>query len=142
MKPLSKLLVPHHLGAGGSAAMLALRLVVGAAFVLHGQGKIVHPFGWMGADSTMPAALQFLAALSEFGGGIAFLLGALVPLASFGVACTMAVAVSVHARSGGEFVGKGSYELPLVYLMIAVVFALVGPGRYSVDAWLKRRLAR
>jgi putative oxidoreductase len=59
-----------------------------------------------------------------------------MPLASFGLLCTMAVAVHFHAVIKGDpFVGfEGSYEPALVYFCIALLFLLLGPGRYSVDA--------
>lgn len=121
-----------------SAALLLLRIAVGAAFIQHGYGKILTPFSWMPAGSPVPGALQFLAALSEFGGGIALILGLLTPLASFGIACTMFVAVSMHAFVMKDphvnLTGGSGFELPLTYLAIAVLLMCVGPGRYSADA--------
>lgn len=121
-----------------SWALLLLRLVAGVAFMIHGWGKIQSPFGWMGPDSPVPGFFQFLAALSEFGGGLAWVLGALTPLASLGIAITMAVATCLHAFVMKDpFVasgpGSGSYELALVYLCMALVFMTVGPGKYSLD---------
>ena len=120
-----------------STGLLLLRVVVGAAFILHGWGKIQNPFGWMPPDSPVPGFFQFLAALSEFGGGIAWILGALMPLASLGIGFTMLVAASLHAFVLKDpFVSKGggSYELALVYFCIAVLFIFLGPGKFSVDA--------
>jgi putative oxidoreductase len=126
-------------GRIASLGLLGLRLVAGSAFVIHGWSKAQHPFSWMGAGSQMPALLQGLATLSEFGGGIAWILGLLVPLASFGIVCTMGVAVAKHLQEGAVFVGKGkTYELALLYGAIALLFALVGPGRFSLDARLAR----
>src|SRR5688572_20371572 len=98
-----------------SAGLLILRLVAGLAFMFHGWGKIKNPTGWMGENATIPGVFQALAAISEFGGGLAWILGALTPLASFGIVCTMAVAVYMHAFVFEDpFVakgpGKGSYE--------------------------------
>lgn len=143
---LKSLFAPVDLDSRASVAILLLRLVAGSAMVLHSQSKIRNPFGWMGADSSMPGILQALAALSEFGGGIAWILGALVPLASFGMMCTMAVAVHRHAMLNGDpFVktspaAKASYELALLYLVIAITLILVGPGKFSVDSKIKERL--
>jgi putative oxidoreductase len=116
-------------------ALLLLRVVVGLAFMFHGWGKIQNPFGWMGEDSWAPGILQALAALSEFGGGLAWVLGLLTPLASLGVASTMLVATFTHAIVKGDpFVGRGgSYELALVYLCIAMVILAAGPGAISID---------
>ncbi|MEO5988469.1 MAG: DoxX family protein [Candidatus Eisenbacteria bacterium] len=119
------------------AALLLLRLVAGLAFALHGWGKIQHPFNWMGPDGFAPAPLQALAAISEFGGGLAWILGLLTPLASFGVACTMAVATWTLAVTRGDpFVASGpgpAFELPAVYLCVALLLIASGAGRWSLD---------
>lgn len=129
-----------------STGLLALRLVAGIAMILHGQGKIQNPTGWMGAEATMPGFLQALAALSEFGGGIALILGLLVPLASFGLLCTMAVAVNVHMKMGDPFVatgpGKGSFEPAALYAAVAFLFLVSGAGTYSLDHVLFGRKPR
>lgn len=128
---------PLCLSARVSAGLLIVRLVAGLAFMHHGFGKIQHPFGWMGPDAAIPGVFQALAAVSEFGGGLAWILGLLTPLASFGLACTMTVAVWTHAVVMRDpFVPQGpgsSYEPAAVYLCVAVLFLLAGPGRFSID---------
>ena len=59
----------------GSVGLLLPRLVMGAAFVLHGWPKIQNPFGWMGPEAPFPVILIALAALAEFGGGLALIVG-------------------------------------------------------------------
>lgn len=129
MKPLA-------LSRGASTALLFLRLVVGIAFIFHGWGKIQAPFGWMGADAPVPGFLQLLAAVAEFGGGIALVLGLLTALASTGLFVTMLVAVYFHAVIRGDpFVSSGgsSYELALVYLSVSALFISVGAGQWAAD---------
>ena len=57
-------------------------------------------------------------------------------LASFGLVCTMAMAVHFHAVIKDDpFLGfEGSCEPALIYFCIALLFLLLGPGRYSMDA--------
>jgi len=122
----------------GSIGLLLLRLVGGSAMMMHGQSKIQNPTTWMGENAPIPGFFQALAAISEFGGGLAWVLGLLIPLASLGMFFTMAVAVYTHAiKMGDPFVasgpGQGSYELAAIYLSIAVMFMFVGPGRFSLD---------
>src|SRR5688572_30546333 len=119
-----QLFQPPALSPRASAGLLILRIVAGLAFMLHGYGKIQNPFGWMGPDAGTPGILQGLAALSEFGGGLAWILGLLTPLASFGIACTMAVAIRLHAIVMGDpFVptgpGQGAYELAALFFCIS-----------------------
>jgi putative oxidoreductase len=123
----------NFVGGRVALGLLVLRVVAGAAFILHGWPKIQQPFNWMG--DAFPGWLQALAALAEFGGGVAWILGFLTPLASLGILCNMATAVHLHAVVKGDpFVGKGaSYELALVYLCLSVLFLLAGPGNLSLD---------
>ena len=133
-------------GQLGSVGLLLLRLVVGAAFLFHGWPKIQNPMGWMGPEAPMPGILLALAALAEFGGGLALILGFLTRLASLGIAAVMVVAVGmVHVPQGDPFVsrtGGASYELAAVYLACMILFLLLGPGRFSLDALLFQKLGK
>jgi putative oxidoreductase len=140
---MRKVLYAGEVGCRGSAGLLVLRVVMGAAFIFHGWPKIQNATAWMDAhgSSGMPPILQAAAAVSEFGGGLALILGLLTPLAALGLACTMAVALGmVHLRMGHSFVaaapGQPSYELAAVYLAAAILFLLAGPGKLSLDAYL------
>ncbi len=133
-------LQPVSYPAFQSAALLLLRLIVGAAFVLHGWGKIQHPFGWMPPQAPVhiPGFFQFLAAISEFGGGIALILGLVTRLASLGLICTMTVAVYMHMIVRHDpfvsLTGGMSYEPAMGYLGVAILFLALGPGNFSLDA--------
>jgi putative oxidoreductase len=133
----SKIFATRNQAIEVDLTLLLVRLICGIAFILHGMGKIQNPMQWMGSDSPVPGALQLLAAVSEFGGGIALILGLLTRLAAFGIACTMVVAVIMHVFIKGDpFVsqtGGGSYELAAVFLSIALLILVGGPGRFSLD---------
>ncbi len=131
----------EFLGGGRGLGLLVLRVVVGSAMAWHGWAKI-HDQGmttW-GTGMGIPAPLQACAALAEFGGGIAWVLGALMPLASLLLIITMGVATYMMAvKFQNPFVdapGKSSYEAASTYLAIAILFFVVGPGRLSIDALL------
>ena len=128
---------PLHSGFQ-SAGLLVVRLIAGGAFVVHGWGKIQDPIGWAGPQSTIPGVFLFLAALSEFGGGFAWIFGFLTPLASLGIFCTMTVAVHMHMIVRQDpFVnmsGGMSYEPALGYWGISILLLTMGPGRFSADA--------
>ena len=132
---------PILISGWGAAALLMVRLVMGVAFILHGWPKIQNPGSWMngmGGEGVSPF-LQGLAALAEFVGGIAIVLGLVTPLAALGIVCQMLGALFlVHFPRGDPFVGSGgpSYELPLIYLVLAILLIMLGPGRWSLDALL------
>ena len=117
--------------------LLLMRLVAGLAFTMHGWGKIQNPFGWMGPDGFAPGIFQALAAISEFGGGLAWILGLLTPFASFGILATMAVAFWFHAFMRGDpfvsMTGGPAFELAALYFSIALLLIATGPGRFSLD---------
>lgn len=120
-----------------SAALLLLRIIAGSAFIIHGFAKMHAPTSWMGPEATVPGFLQFLAAFAEFGGGIAWIIGLLTPLASLGIAITMTVATYVMmVAMAAPFVnltGGMSGELGLTFFAIAVLLMIMGPGKFSLD---------
>lgn len=117
-----------------AVGLLFLRIFVGYAMASHGLGKISEPFSWMG-PSGPPAALQALAAVSEFFGGIAIIFGAFFPLACFGVMCTMFVATLKHLNDGDALVA-GKAELPALFFVVSLALFMIGPGRLSFDYFL------
>ena len=133
---------PPDVGSVASTGLLVLRLVAGFGLCLHGYSKITKATSWMGPESWAPPILQGLAAVAEFGGGLALLFGLLTPLACLGIICVMATAiVSVHLAHGHPFVAKGgpSYEIALMYLAVAFSTMMTGPGVFSIDALLFKR---
>lgn len=127
-------LIPPELDARVSTALLPLRVAAGSGLATHGWGKIQNPLHWMGdGEGAAPPFFQALAAIAEFFGGIALAFGTLTPLACFGIACTMVVAVHRHLTKGGSF------ELAGLYLGVALLFMVAGPGRWSFDALVTRR---
>ena len=132
---------------GGRAAggLLLVRLVFGLGLVEHGWEKIQQPFSWM-QHMTAPAPgwLQGLAALSEFGGGLAMIFGLVTPLAMLGIMCTMGYALLfVHFPQHQPYVASNpkmhGYESAAHYFIVALGLLLTGPGALSVDAYLFNR---
>jgi len=133
-------LFPEFAAGRPAVGLLLLRLFTGVAFLFHGWPKIQNPMGWMGPEAPVPGVLQLAAAVAEFGGGLALILGLLTPVAALGLAVTMLVAIfMVHIPRGDPFVGKPgqpSYELAAAYLANVVALLLLGPGRLALDALL------
>jgi putative oxidoreductase len=119
-------------------ALLALRLVLGTAFVVHGYPKIQHPLTW--PEHALPGVPGWLAAVSaviEFVGGIALVVGFLTRLVAFSIAADMVVAIFfVLVPHGAPFVseaGGPSFELPLTYLVVGFALVMMGAGAISLD---------
>ncbi len=139
---MRRIFSPAERGAALSLGLLVVRVVMGAAFMLHGWSKIQNPTGWMGEKAPVPAALQAAAAISEFCGGAAIIPGLLTRLAALGLSITMAVAASTHMQNGDRFVplpGEHGWELAGIYFSCSLLLLLVGPGLFSLDALLFRR---
>jgi putative oxidoreductase len=145
---MSAIFVSSRLPGAADLALLLLRLVLGAAFILHGYSKFSDPTSWASQMLLgVPPWLQAVAAFAELGGGAALILGVLTRLFALLIACNMVVAIfgvliPHHARFVNDGPGAMSYEKPLAYLAVMLALVLVGPGRFSLDATLFRRKRR
>lgn len=115
--------------------LLVLRVFGGLALALaHGWGKVPPTEGFIGMVGGLgfpaPEVFAWMATFAEFGGGLLIALGLLTRPASLLVAGHFVFVVLV-AHAGDSF---GDRELPLFFLVTAVVLLLSGAGRYSADA--------
>lgn len=85
-----------------------------------------------------PQAAAYLAALTEFGGGLALALGLATRLITPAIVFNMGVAIRKAHWSTG-FHGQGGYETASLYAVAAGALCLTGPGRYSIDHLLSRK---
>jgi len=121
-------------------ARTVLRVALGVVFFAHGWQKIFEytipgtqaAFAQMGvpAAQLIAPAIGFL----ELLGGAAIILGVLVrPVAALLALNMLGALFLVHAPAG-IFADKGGYELVLVLAAGAAALAIVGAGRFSIDA--------
>ena len=132
-------------GDGGASrqadlGLLLFRLFVGLALAWgHGINKLPPSEGFLSGVMEMgfPAPLLFAwaAGIAEFVGGHLIALGLLTRPAALFVAITMSVAAFIR-QAGDPF---EDIEKALLFLAAAVLLMLIGAGRFSMDAVLRRR---
>ncbi len=124
--------------------LMLLRGVTGLLFAGHGLQKLAGWFGghglagtgqWMESVGLRPGRLwAAVAGAAETVGGLLLVLGAVTPVAGALLAAVMVTAIARVHWPHGLWVHAGGAEHALVNLAVAVALALVGPGRYAVDA--------
>jgi putative oxidoreductase len=82
-----------------------------------------------------PELFAWLAALAELGGGILLAFGLLTRPAAFFVLGNFVI-ITLLAHAGDSL---GDRESGILFGAIALLYALAGAGRYSVDALIHRR---
>lgn len=122
--------------------ILFMRVGLGFMFVLHGWPKLAGgPEKWEqlgGAMGTLginfaPTFWGFMAAITEFGGGILLALGLLTRPVLVGLIITMFVAAWMHFTKGDPF-PRIAHPTELGITFAGLL--LLGPGRFSIDAKL------
>ena len=127
-------------------AGLLLRLTLGVMFIAHGLLKVV-VFTMPGTVAFfeslgLPGFFAYLTVLAEIGGGALLILGIYVPLVSIALLPVVLGATWVHAGNGWLFTAEGGgWEYPLFLTLATVVQALVGAGKYAVNAPVPSRAA-
>src|SRR5438445_11685286 len=121
-----------------STGILLLRLMVGAAFIMHGLPKMQNPMGWMNEmPNAPPGFLQATGALIEVVGGVLLMAGLFHRVATVLLACQMLAALAlVHIPHGDPFVavGRPRADLACAYLAVSLLSTVTGPGEWSLDA--------
>jgi putative oxidoreductase len=139
-------------------APIPLRLIVGYGFMEHGLAKL-----FRGPDAfavllhaigvPAPHLMAWLTTLIEITGGLAVLLGALIPLASLPMVAVLLVAMfSVHLPYGFSSIklmsvtagraqfGPPGYECDLLYIACLAALAVGGSGPMAIDNFLRKRV--
>jgi putative oxidoreductase len=134
--------------------MFWVRLPLAISMILHGYGKITNLSGFVHYCDNLgiPPFFAFMAAGGEFLGGLGVLLGCISRVAAFGVACTMGTAAVVRHLipgygymmnwHGGLPYGTEGYEFHTLCVGMALGIMFLGAGRFSVDYYLAKFLAR
>jgi putative oxidoreductase len=138
-------------------APVPLRLIVGYGFMEHGFAKLARgpdafPMILHALGVPAPHLMGWLTILVEIFGGLAVLVGGLVPLASIPMAAVLLVAIfTVHlpygfssiklqavTAAGAQF-GPPGFETDLLYLACLAALVLGGSGPLAIDSLLSKR---
>lgn len=135
-------LFPQYLrGRAVSIILLLIRLFFGALFFMHGLDKM---WNFNELSFTFPSVLGFgpyvtlmIAIFCEFACSLFLMSGLLTRLILLPMILAMAVA---FFDVNDALMPQG--ELSLIYLIVFVGLFLCGPGKYSVDYLIDRRLQK
>jgi putative oxidoreductase len=122
------------------------RLVLGLAMSAHGAQKLFGWFGGYGLAGTggfletlgfRPGRLfAFALGFGELAAGLLTAAGFLGPIGPALIILLMLVAMIVVHWGHGFFAANNGVEVPALFAVGALILASVGPGEYSLDAWL------
>jgi putative oxidoreductase len=124
-------------------ALLIIRLI-GLGFAAHGAQKLFGWFGGYGLAGTggfmesigfRPGRLfAFASGASELIGGLLVAFGLFGPVGPMFMIAVMTVAILTVHLTSGFFVQNNGFELPVVYIALAILLGFTGYGAYSLDA--------
>lgn len=116
---------------------LVMRLALGFIMITHGYQKVIphgalYNFTRMVGHLGLPAWLGYVAAFTEFFGGMLLLLGLFTRVAALLMVIEMGIAIArVHLRGG--ILGNNSLDLPVACLAIALMLLFSGSGAFALD---------
>ena len=134
----------------GDIGLTFARVCIGAFMAIgHGYGKIFNDAGIGPTDQFIkategmgfpaPTVFAWMAALTEFVGGILIALGLLTRPTAFFLAGNMMVAAFVAHAKNDWFGAPPNKEYALLFFVPALMFVFTGAGRFSIDALLRRK---
>jgi putative oxidoreductase len=119
---------------------LVMRVVLGVIMVSHGYTKVIpagslYNFAHTVTRMHLPVWLGYVAAFTEFFGGMLLIIGLLTRVAAFMTAIDMAVAITkVHLHGG--VMGPNSWAFPLALFSISLMLVFTGCGLLGLDDFM------
>lgn len=142
---MRKFLLCSYLDGWRDYAPLVLRVVTGIIFAFHGwqklQGGLPGVTGLVASlGFPMPEVFAVLLIAAELGGGILLILGLLTRWAAKFTAIVSVVALVLVHLPNGFSMATGGYEYILLLLAASVSLILTGPGKWSLDRVVWKKL--
>lgn len=136
--------------AGSWIALLALRLVLakefwhagieklnGANWFIDIQDQFPFPFSLLPPEINWHLATGF-----ELIGPLALVLGLGTRFFAVSLSVLTLVAIAAVHAGHGYTISEGGWKLPLIYLAMFLPLILSGPGKLSIDSWLRQRFLK
>ncbi len=124
----------------GDAGKLLLRITLGVLMLLHGIAKMrtgIDPIIDAVATAGLPPVLAYGVFVGEVLAPLLLIAGVWTRTAALVIAVNMVFAIALmHSADLATLTKSGGWaiELQALYLALALGIALIGPGRYAVDA--------
>jgi putative oxidoreductase len=126
-------------------AATLLRVSLGVMYIAH--SLVLKHFTYTLAGTAqffeslgLPAALAYLTFWAELVGGVLLVAGVASRWVALGLVPILAGALWVHAGNGWVFSAQnGGWEYPLFLIVVSLVQALLGEGRYALGNAFKAR---
>lgn len=116
--------------------LVALRVIVGALFIVHGSQKVIAGGGGPEFAANLahmgftPGTVWgWIATIVEFGGGICLVFGVFVRAAAALLVLEMLVAIVKVNVHRGFYWNRGGWEMPALLALLAAILAVTAPGR-------------
>lgn len=128
----------EKLDAHRADALSALRIVVGLLFFAHGLLSILNfptvaPWG-----ESVPFTIGWYAGMLELIGGPLILIGLFTRAVAFLLSGEMAFAYFMGHAPDGFFPALNGGDAAILFCFVFLYFVFSGPGRWSLDAKLRR----
>jgi len=136
---MSKFFSPSPMGQSYGIALI--RIITGILLIYHGweafdAEKMKMYTGWFVEKKySNAAAMAYAGKISELLAGIGFLLGMFTRLASIASVCAFAGIIFLLGDKGKIFEGD---QHPFLFILLAFIFFVTGPGAFAVDNLLFR----
>jgi putative oxidoreductase len=132
--------------AAPSIALLLARIALGVVFFAHGLKKLTDvglaglTLGFGKTGVPVPAVAAYFTTFVELIGGVALLLGAFTAVAGLLLFVDMLGGLLIVRVWNGVFVGDNGFELAAALGVGALLLAVFGAGKYSVDELIEHRI--
>lgn len=115
-------------------SLLALRVVVGIIFAVHGAQKLFGAFGGQGLEPIvkMMGPIGYPVTIGEFFGGLGLIVGFLSRFSAASLIVIMFGAIAMVHGKNGFLMSNGGFEYNFALIGLLLPILLAGPGKFAI----------